>query len=121
MTTIYISNNSSNIDLIDYFLNSISYVSSSNITKSLILKTIDNQENCVGKVIIDDKTIYTKSENQCYTCATITDENIVNTLNIFSSNAIPMSNINISINETSYYCNSFISISNKNYYILKIN
>ena len=119
MTTIYISNNSSNIDLIDYFLNSISYVTSSNITKSLTLKTINNEENCLGQIIVDNKTTYTKSENQCYTCATITDQTLINTLNIFSSNAIPMSTINISINGTTYYCNSSISISNKNYYICR--
>ena len=120
MTTKYISNNSSNIDLIDYFLHSISYVSSSNITKSLTFTKINNEDNCLGQIIIDDKTTYTKSENLCYTCCIITDQSLIDILNIFSSNAIPMSNIYVSIEGVNYYCNSFISISNKNYYILKI-
>ncbi len=68
MTTIYISNNSSNIDLIDYFLNSISYVSSSNVTKSLIFSKINNTENVLGTVVVDNKTTYTKSENLCHSC-----------------------------------------------------
>ena len=123
MTTIYISNNSSNIDLIDYFLNSISYVSSSNVTKSLIFSKNNNTENVLGTVVVDNKTTYVKSENLCYSCCIITDQTLIDTLNIFSSDVVAMSNIYVSFEGigVNYYCNSFISISNKNYYILKIN
>ncbi len=76
-------------------------------------KTVEDKLLLTIKQLILNPKIYV-------TVAVIIDQTLIDTLNIFSSDVVAMSTINVSIEGVSYYCNSFISISNKNYYILKI-
>jgi hypothetical protein len=111
--------NSSNIDLIDYLINSLSYVSYSNssVTKTLTLSTNGNGSNCLGTIVVNNTT-YSKQENQCYSCGIVTDTDLINTLNFLSNYAITIGVINIIIDGDNYQCNSYLTISGKPYYIL---
>ena len=112
MSRIYLTFNSSNLDLIDTYINSISfpYYTTDSISKSLELKTVDNVEICTG-TIISNNTRYMKQKNEYYSCAIVTDLSQISTLDYLNiyKNDIPQ--INIIIDNTSYSCSSFISIS----------
>ena len=117
--TLFLSMNSSNIDLIDYLINSLSYVSynNSSVTKTLTLST-NETPICLGTIVVNNNTTYSKQENQCYQCGIVTDTDLINTLNFLSNYAITIGVINIIIDGDNYQCNSYISISGKPYYIL---
>jgi hypothetical protein len=118
---IFLTTNSSNIDLIDYFLNSISYVLPSDgiVYRKLALTSMNDTELCYGSVTVGN-TIYTKQESQCFECAIVSDSTLITHLEYLVSKALATSATTVFINGTSYNCNTLITVSGKPYYILNI-
>jgi hypothetical protein len=121
---IFLTTNSSNIDLIDYFLNSISYVLPSDgiVYRKLALTSMNDTELCYGSVTVGN-TIYTKQESQCFSCAIVNvsvDPVLISYLEYLIPKALATSATTVFINGTSYNCNTLITISGKPYYILNI-
>ena len=117
---IYLTINSCNIDLLDYFITSLSYPATINtsIVRTMTLNKIDGIDTCLGSVLIGNITEYIKKENQCFECSIVTHETLINHLNYFNSNSISIPTTNIIIENESYQCNSYLSINGRPYYIL---
>ena len=116
---IYLTINSCNIDLLDYFITSLSYPEViTTIVRTLSLKKIDGVDTCLGSVLIGNTTEYIKKENQCFECSIVTDETLINHLDYFNASAITIPTTNIISENESYQCNSYLSINGRPYYIL---
>ena len=125
---IVLTNNNQYIDLISIYINSLtplqfltfSYTS----TRILKLYTQSEEEICNGTVIVKNNKIdfnqsFNKVENTNYSSAIITDQTFINNLiNIYEQFKINMLQTTIDINGVSYNSNSYISINDKNYYVL---
>jgi hypothetical protein len=115
-----LSRNSSNLDLVDSFLNSITnyYDDNTPITRVLDLTTNNGVETVKGTVTIND-TVFTKTNATNYSSAVVNDQTFINNLSVFISsfqlNIVPLT---VNLDGNTYYCNSYITLGPKRFYIL---
>ena len=127
-STILLTNNNQEINLIDTFIESLtplqSLTNSFNILRTLELSTINDIQTCKSSVLLSNKYYeynpqFEKNDNIDYSSAIVKDQTFVNNLLYFQNDySIPLLEIKIKIDNTFFICNKYIEISDKNYYIL---
>jgi hypothetical protein len=127
-STILLTNNSDNYNLIQYFIESLTTLQiltqSYKVSRTLELFTIDNIEISKGTVKLNNihfvhNPIFEKVENINYSTAIITDTDFINNILYFANNfSKSILESIIIINGQQYNCNKFVELGSKNYYIL---
>ncbi len=127
-STILLTNNNTNINLIQYFIESLTTLQiltqSYKVSRTLELYTNDNIEICKGTVKLNNihivhNPIFEKIENINYSTAIITDPDFINNMLYFINNfSKTILDTIIIINDVKYSCNKYIELGGKNYYIL---
>lgn len=136
LQTIVMTNNSSNVNLYDNFVNiffrNIFYVDPNNQTVSTLINlSILNNKQCIeGKVIITDKnraigdneTIYEKKQLMDYETAINKDPSFVaNIAYILSKYPMKLQYpLTVTYNGANYMCDSYVNINNNSFYVLNL-
>jgi len=129
MSIILLNNTSTNVNIVDTFLNSLNNLGINfNSTKTYNLTFyLDSSGNqwIEGNLIVTDNgksTSYKKIQQTNYSTGIITDNTIIQNFNYIISNLIiTIDTIQISYNSNTYTCNSYFQINNNKYYILNKN